>query len=161
MHELTSCDKITTALQKHSNMVYRICFMYLKNKEEAEDAFQDIFLKYIQADIVFENEEHEKAWLCRVSFNRCKDILKSFRFKIASLENVPEPSYETSEEGDVLEAVLKLPTKYKDAIYLHYYEGYSPSQIAKFLRCSENTVYSHLSRGRKMLKERLGDDFEN
>lgn len=161
MHELTSCDKTTEALEKHSNMVYRICFMYLKNKEEAEDAFQDIFLRYIQADMIFESEEHEKAWLCRISFNRCKDILKSFRFRIASLDSVPEPSYEDTSQSAVLDAVLKLPAKYKAAIYLHYYEGYTAWQIAKLLHCSENTVYSHLSRGRKLLKERLGDDFEN
>lgn len=161
MHELTSCEKITAALEKHSNMVYRICFLYLKNKEEAEDAFQDIFLRYIQADMVFESDEHEKTWLCRVSFNRCKDILKSFRFRVASLDSVPEPSYETPSQSDVLEAVLKLPAKYKDAIYLHYYEGYTSAQIAKMLYCSENAVFSQLSRGRKILKERLGDDFED
>lgn len=161
MYGLTSCDRTSKALEKYSSMVYRICFMYLKNKEEAEDAFQDIFLRYYQVDKVFESEEYEKAWLCRVAFNRCKDILKSFRFKVVSLESVQEPSYESKEVGSVLDAVLKLPTKYKDAIYLHYYEGYNATQIAKVLQCSENTVYSHLSRGRQMLKERLGDDFED
>lgn len=160
MHELKSKDKIKTALEKHSKMVYRICFMYLKNKEEAKDAFQDIFLKYIQSEKVFESEEHEKAWLCRVSINRCKDILKSFRFKFVDIDSIPEPYYETLDEKAVLREVLKLPSKYKDAIYLHYYEGYTSAQIAKMLKCSENTVYSHLSRGRQMLKERFGDDFE-
>lgn len=161
MHELLPNDKITTALEKYSDMVYRICFMYLKNKTEAEDAFQDVFLKYIQVNKQFESDEHEKAWLCRVTFNRCKDVLKSFRFKTASLETVPEPTYENAEEGAVLEAVLTLPAKYKDVIYLHYYEGYTAAQISKMLGCRENTVYSQLSRGRQILKERLGDDFED
>ena len=161
MHVTPSDDKITSALEKYSDMVYRICFMYLKSKEEAEDAFQDIFLKYIQADVHFVSEEHEKAWLCKVSFNRCKDILRSFRFKIISLDSIPEATYEHTDEGVVLQAVLDLPPKYKDVIYLHYYEGYSAVQIAKILKCRENTVYSQLSRGRQILKERLGDDFED
>ena len=161
MHELTSCGNVSAALEKYSGMVYRICFMYLRNKDEAEDAFQDIFLRYIQANRHFESDEHEKAWLCKVSFNRCKDILRSFRFKTTSLESIAEPYYENSEEGAVLEAVLKLPTKYKDVIYFHYYEGYTAAQIAKILKCGENAVYSQLSRGRQMLKERLGDDFED
>lgn len=161
MHETPSCDKITTALEKYSDMVYRICFMYLKNKEEAEDAFQDIFLRYIQADVHFVNEDHEKSWLCKVSFNRCKDILKSFRFRVSSIESIPEPTYEHTDSNTVLDAVLQLPTKYKDAIYLHYYEGYTAAQVARILKCRENTVYSQLSRGRQMLKERLGDDFED
>ena len=161
MQDTPSSEKITTALQKYSDMVYRICYMYLKNKEEAEDAFQDIFLKYIQANLHFISEEHEKAWLCKVSFNRCKDILRNFRFKVSSLDSIPEPTYEHTDDGAVLQAVLQLPAKYKDAIYLHYYEGYSAVQIAKILKCRENTVYSQLSRGRQLLKERLGDDFED
>lgn len=161
MHELTSCDDVSTALEKYSGMVYRICLMYLKNKEEAEDAFQDIFLKYMQANRHFESVEHEKAWLCKVSFNHCKDVLRSFRFKTTSLESIAEPYYENKEEGTVLTAVLDLPVKYKNVIYLHYYEGYTAAQIAKLLKCRENAVYSQLSRGRQMLKERLGDDFED
>lgn len=161
MHGNSSCDKITTALEKYSDMVYRICFMYLKSKEEAEDAFQDIFLRYIQAKLDFASDEHEKAWLCKVSFNRCKDILKSFRFRIASLESIPEPIYENTDDGAVLEAVLQLPAKYKDVIYLHYYEGYTAAQIAEILKSRENTIYSQLSRGRQILKERLGDGFDD
>lgn len=161
MHEIDPHDNITAALQKHSAMVYRICFMYLKSREEAEDALQEIFLRYIQADKKFENDEHEKAWLCKVSFNLCKDILKSSRNKVLSIDSIPEPTYENSETNTVLDAVLSLPAKYKEVIYLHYYEDYSASQIAKLTKCSENAVYSQLSRGRKILRERLGDDFED
>lgn len=153
-------DKVTLALEKYSDMVYRICLMYLKSKAEAEDAFQDVFLKFMQAGKKFESEEHEKAWLCKVAFNRCKDLLKSSHYRLVNIDDIPEPSYEAPYDKTVLEAVLALPAKYKDVIYLHYYEGYTASQIAKILHCRENTVYSQLSRARELLKERLGDEVE-
>jgi|GEM_PF-5652950 len=80
---------------------------------------------------------------------------------MTSLETNPEPNYEHTDEYVVLQAVLKLPANYKEAIHMYYYEGCDAAQIAKMLRCSVNTVYSALSRGQQMLKERLGDDFED
>ncbi len=154
--------KVAAAVDRYSDMVYRICFLYMKNRSDAEDAFQDVFLKYVRECGKFQSEEHEKAWLCRVAFNRCKDLLKRASRKNVSLESIEEPSSPFSPSvSPVLEAVLDLPPKYKDPIYLHYYEGYTSSQIAGILGCRENTVYSLLSRGRQMLKERLGDNFED
>lgn len=175
-------NKAKDALDKYSNMVYRICFMYLKNKSDAEDACQDVFLKYVQHNKHFESSEHEKAWICKVTFNRCKDILKSYNRRFLSLdsftegirnlhrrdkdldtniENVSTLTYESViDDNTVLDIVLKLPAKYKDVIYLYYYEGYSASQIACIKNCNENTIYSQMSRAKKLLKERLGDDYE-
>ena len=171
---------IKIMLERYSTMVYRICFMYLKNKSDAEDACQDVFLKYIQQNKQFESDEHEKAWICRVTFNRCKDILKSFNHKFLSLENITEYlhrgkkntennmenekslTYENViDDNTVLNAVLNLPKKYKDVIYLHYYEGYTALQIANIIKCKENTIYSQISRAKKLLKERLGDEYED
>lgn len=155
-----ACDRVSIALENYSDRVYRICYLYLKNKAEAEDAFQDVFLKFMQTDKEFESDEHEKAWICRVAINRCKDILKSFRYKFVSLDKMPELSFVNEEDSVVLEAILNLPSKYKDIVYLHYYEGYKASQIASLLNSNENTVYSQLSRARALLKERLGEDYE-
>ena len=111
-------------------------------------------------DEAFFDDEHEKAWLLRVSINACKDYLKSFfRRNVVSLETVYEMEAVVPEDHrEVLEAVLSLPDKYKDVIYLHYYDGYSAAEIGKILGKRENTVYSLLSRGRKLLKEKLGGD---
>ncbi len=154
--------KVSRALDLYSDMVWRICFMYMKNKYDAEDAYQDVFLKYVRQLGRFKSEEHEKAWLCTVAFNRCKDMLKRAHRKNVSLEEAQEPSVPFRDGSNpVLEAVMDLPEKYKESVYLHYYEGYTSAQIGKILGCKENTVYSLLSRGRQMLKERLGDDFED
>lgn len=162
MNELSSREKSAAALEKYGGTVYRICRLYMKNKDDAEDAFQDVFLRYIQANKRFENEEHEKAWLCTVAFNRCKDLLKSAARRNVGFDEIAEPSScDEYHDNPVLEAVMALPTKYKDVIYLHYYEEWSAAKIARVLKCSENAVYSQLSRGRQLLKERLGDDFED
>lgn len=148
------------AVELYSDMIRRICFYHLKNKEDTEDVFQNVFLKYLLYDGTFENAEHEKAWFIRVAINACKDHLKSlFRHKTVSLEVLAEEAASAEpEQYEVLEAVLSLPVKYKDAIYLHYYEGYSAAEIAEILKSKENTVYSLLSRGRSLLKKRLGGD---
>ncbi len=152
--------EVNHAVEKYADMVQRICFVHLKNQADTEDVFQNVFLKYMLHDGAFFDDEHEKAWLLRVSINACKDYLKSFfRRNVVSLETVYEMEAVVPEDHrEVLEAVLSLPDKYKDVIYLHYYDGYSAAEIGKILGKRENTVYSLLSRGRKLLKEKLGGD---
>ncbi|NLN81007.1 MAG: sigma-70 family RNA polymerase sigma factor [Clostridiales bacterium] len=162
--DIASCgtnDVVTKALQKYSDMVRRICFMYLHNREDVEDVFQEVFLKLLQTNIVFKSEEHEKAWLCRVTINKCKDLCKSFwRKNVDSIEDREIPFVDRAER-DVLQAVLSLPKKFKDVIYLFYYEDYSVKEISEMLDQKENTVYSNLHRARKLLKQKLGgSDYE-
>lgn len=152
--------EVVRAVERYADMVRRICFYYLKNEADTEDVFQNVFLKYMLHEEPFGDEEHEKAWLLRVAINACKDYLKSFfRRNTVSLDAVKEMTAEIPEDHrEVMEAVLSLPVKYKDPIYLHYYEGYSAAEIGKILGKKENTVYSLLSRGRKLLKEKLGGE---
>lgn len=157
---MRSEGEVNHAVDKYADMVQRICFCYLKNRADTEDVFQTVFLKYMLSDQIFDSEEHEKSWLLRVAMNACKDHLKSFfHRRMVPLEAIAELEAEISEEqGEVLEAVLSLPGKYKDVIYLHYYEGYSAVEIGRILNKKENTIYSLLSRGRGLLREKLGGD---
>lgn len=154
-------EELEKAISMYSDMVKRICFVYLKNYEDTEDVFQEVFLKYVLFPDPFQSESHEKAWLIRVTINQCKDMLKNFfRKKVVYLEEVKEyVKEEVQEDSEVLEAVLSLPKKYKIVVYLYYYEGYSAVEIAKLLRKNENTIYSNLSRGRAELKKLLGGAF--
>lgn len=147
-------------VETYSDMVRRICLYHLKNVADTEDICQDIFMKYMLYDGNFEDAEHEKAWLIRVAINACKDHFKSlFRHKTVPLDILAEEaSVLEPGQSEVLEAVLSLPSKYKDVIYLHYYEGYSASEIAGLVKSKENTVYSLLLRGRSILKKKLGGD---
>jgi RNA polymerase sigma-70 factor (ECF subfamily) len=153
-------SEINRAVEEYADMVRRVCFYHLKNREDTEDVFQNVFLKYMLCDKPFKDREHEKAWLLRVAINACKDYVKSFfRRNAIPLETLREMEAGGMEEHrEVLEAVLALPGKYKDVIYLHYYEGYSAFEIGRILGKKENTVYSLLSRGRGMLKEELGGE---
>lgn len=148
-------DPISAALQKYSDMVYRICFIYLRNSPDIEDVFQDVFLKLLQRKTPFESLEHEKAWLIRVTINQCKDVIKGFwRKKIDLVEDVELPLKE-AEDKELLQVVLTLPKKYKDVIYLYYYEDYTVPQMAKLLNQKENTIYSHLHRAKELMKQKL------
>ena len=131
--------------------------VHLKNYADTEDIFQNVFLKYVLSSVSFENEEHEKAWFIRVTINACKDLLKSFfRTRTISIDEIAEqPTALQPDNREVLEAVLSLPAKYKDVVYLYYYEGYSVPQISRILRKNVNTVYTLLTRSKKLLRDKL------
>ena len=132
--------------------------IHLKNYADTEDIFQTVFLKYVLSSVSFESKEHEKAWIIRVTVNACRDLLKSFfRSRTVPLEElVREPA--AAPTGEVLEAVLSLPGKYKDVVYLHYYEGYTAPEIGRILGKNANTVYTLLTRAKGLLRERLGGE---
>ena len=151
---------VNGAVEAYADMVQRICFYHLKNKADTEDIFQNVFLKYMLSDMEFQDEEHKKAWIIRVAVNACKDFLKSFfRQRTVPLDAMNETAvYPLDGEKEVFEAVLTLPGKYKDVIYLHYFEGDSAAEISTILGKKENTIYSLLSRGRGLLREKLGGE---
>lgn len=157
---MRSEEETNRAIELYADTIRRICLCHLKNRADTEDVFQTVFLKYLLYEGDFESGEHEKAWFIRVTLNACKDYLKSLlRRRESPLELLEEEGQGLDEEGrEVLEAVLSLPGKYRDAIYLHYYEGYSAAEIGKLLGKAEGTVFSLLSRGRDLLRERLGGD---
>ena len=149
------------ATEQYSDTVRRICMVHLKNDADTEDIFQTVFLKYVLSSISFENSEHEKAWFIRVTINACKDLLKSFfRSHTVSLNDVIEPSTELSlDYRDVWEAIFSLPQKYRDVVYLHYFEDYTAPQISHILNKNVNTIYTLLTRSKQMLREKLGGDY--
>ena len=137
----------------------RLPLVRLKNREDTEDIFQTVFLKYLQHTKPFESAEHEKAWFIQVTLNACRDLLRFWaRRPTVPLEELTAQAVPESEDRGVLEAVLSLPQKYRDTVYLHYYEGYSAPEIGALLGRNTNTVYTLLNRGRAMLREKLGGD---
>lgn len=148
------------AIEQYGDAVRRVCFLHLKNYADVEDVFQEVFIKYITYQQEFDGDAHEKAWLLRVAINACKDVIKSFfRKKVKSIDDVGiEPFYLQDNDRQVIDAVLRLPPNYRDAVYLFYYEGYSAVEIARLLGKKENTVYSWLGRAREQLREQLGGE---
>ena len=157
---MRSEQEVDRAIQRYADTVRRICLVHLKNYADTEDIFQTVFLKYALSSVSFAGDEHEKAWFIRVTINACKDLLKSFfRSRTGSLEELMEqPAELPPDHREVLEAVLSLPAKYRDAVYLHYYESYTAPEIGKLLGKNVNTVYTLLTRAKQLLREKLGGD---
>lgn len=152
-------DRISESVDKYGDMIRRICFLNLKNPADVEDIFQEVFLKFFLHYDSFENEEHAKAWLCKVTFNQCKDLRKSFwKNKISSIEDM-EISCQNPEQSNVISAVLALPRDWKQIIYMHYYEGMTIPEIANVMNKNSNTVYTNLRRAKERLKINLKEDF--
>ena len=157
---MRSEQEVNRAVETYSNMIRRLCMIHLKNHADTEDIFQTVFLKYVLSSVSFEDEAHEKAWFIRVTINACKDLLKSFfRSHVTSLDEVLEqPAEIPPDHREVLEAVLSLPRKYRDIVYLHYYEDYTAPEVSKILGKNVNTIYTLLNRSRQALREKLGGD---
>jgi len=152
---------ISEAIDKYADTVRKISFMFLKNMPDVEDVFQEVFLKLLQSDVQFESEAHEKAWICKITINKCKDLCKSYWRKNVNSIYEYEIPVEDKVKSELFEEVMKLKPEYKEIIYLFYYEGYNVPQIAKLLEQKENTTYSNLRRAREQLKLKLGGtDYE-
>ena len=160
---MRSEEEASRAIDLYGDTVKRICMIHLKNYADTEDIFQTVFLKYVLKSPEFHSTDHEKAWIIRVTINACRDLLKSFfHSRTLPLDSLKEkPGEPAPDHSDVLEAVLALPSKYKDVIYLYYYEEYSAAEIGQILRKNTNTVYTLLNRGRQLLRSSLEEVGEN
>lgn len=151
-------QEVNRAIEQYADTVRRLCMVHLKNHADTEDFFQTVFLKYALSPVAFESQEHEKAWLIRVTINACKDLLKSFfRSRTVSLDKpLDQPAEVPPDYREMLEAVLALPLKYRDVVYLHYYENYTAPEISRVMGKNVNTVYTLLTRAKQLLREKLG-----
>lgn len=143
-------------------MVLRIACQNTASMADAEDITQEVFMKLMKEVGGFAGDEHIKAWLIRVTINKCKDYFRSSRFRsnvAFTEENLPggyyADSYPGLEDRQVFAELRKLPSKYRNVIYLHYIEEYSVPEIAKLLGANENTVSSWLRRAKRKLKMNL------
>ena len=146
-------ERLEQIFRDYYQLIYRVAFSQVKNHADAEDITQEVFLKIIRHD--------ERAWIVRVTINLCRDLLKSKWHKTSvSMEEVSEAQRGSCEnfteiQDDMMWAVLQLPEKYRNCLYLFYYEDYSIKEIAQSLEMPENTVKTNLKRGRQALKEFL------
>jgi len=138
--------------ERQNRRVYRLAMLYLKNIQDAEDAVQNIFLKFIEKEVVFENEVHETAWFIAVTKNYCKDVLKAFWRRKVDLGDIPEVSSSEEEGKALLMKIWKLSAKYREVLYLYYYEEYSIREMSVLLQRKESTIQTQLATARKKLK---------
>ena len=154
---------VDEAFHLFGDRVFSAAYSVCRNRADADDVVQDTFIKYFSMRLDYESAEHIRAWLVRIAINRAKDIAGSFwrRNRVDWEEYMDELPFESEENRGLFEAVMRLPDKYRIAIHLFYYEEYSVGEIAKILRLREGTVKSQLSRGRKLLKGMLEEEWSN
>jgi len=153
IQSLRTDDCIDEVIDKYSNMVYRLALAHMRTKHDAEDVFQEVFLRYISKTHTFESEEHRKAWLIRVTVNRCRSLWAAWFRKSGQLDEAIV--FEKNEENDLFEYLALLPQKYRSVIHLFYYEEMSVRQISEVLDARESTVRTWLTRARSILSKEL------
>jgi RNA polymerase sigma-70 factor (ECF subfamily) len=147
-------DNDTAFVEKYADTVYKLALSRTKDQHSASDVFQEVFYRYFKKRPCFTSDEHEKAWIIRVTINCSKSFLSSFWNK----NTVPIDetlAAEQAETNEIYDVVMQLPMKYRTVIFLFYYEGFTIAEIARAMNQKENTVKSHLFRARTQLKERL------
>jgi len=147
--------------EKYATDVLRVSYFYLGDRQQAEDVTQDVFVRLLTnaPDLV---PGREKAWLLKVALNRCRDLWRAAWVKRVvlgspAMELTPAPDQmdDRLERQELLQAIRRLPTDFRDVILLHYYQGYGIAEIAEMMKVPEGTISSRLSRGRKKLEDIL------
>jgi len=154
-------ERIEAAVRREADALFRLAYTQLRSRADAEDVVQEVFLIYLRRAPRFESEAHERAWLMRVTINRCRDILRSAWVKRRAEMPDDLPDDRTDEADELLAAVLALPVKYRTPIHLYYYEGYAIREIAELLGCRPATVGTRLARGRALLRRALTEEEED
>lgn len=153
---LRSEQFLQQTMAQYTKTVYTLALSQVQCSDDAEDICQDVFLRLLQDDTVFSDEEHLKAWLLRVTLNRCRDFFRlAYNRRRGTLTENQTEAESPPLENDVWESVESLPPKLRAAVHLHYGEGYSCKEIAKLLKCSCAAVNSRLHRARRELKLEL------
>lgn len=159
MSEKSLCADDLEVIEKYSDMVYRMAYSMVKNRYDAEDIHQEVFMKYLKKPPVFENADHEKAWFLRVTVNLCKNFWKSAWFqRVTGLEETDISEKQEDVHQELVDTVKKLPRKYWAVIHLFYYEELSIEEISRVLGEKPSTVRTQLTRARGKLKELLEEE---
>lgn len=159
-HLLDAEGSYQAIIDKYKDTVYRVAYSYCKNTSDADDIFQEVFLRYFKNKPKFNTYEHEKAWFIRVTINCCKKLLGSFWFRrtVALQESI---QFEDERESEIFHAIMELPLKYRTVVHLYYYEDYSIREISEIIDIKETTIQTQLQRARNMLRKKLKEEWNN
>lgn len=155
-------NKFLDLYNLYSNDVLRLAFSFTKNIFEAEDIVQLVFIKLYQELKKDNKKVIEKKWLLKVTANESKNSIKvAWRRKVVLQDELLQNEVylrESLRNDDLSAALLKLSVKYRNVIYLYYYEGYKIEEISEILNLKSSNVKSLLSRSRKKIKNLLEED---
>ena len=147
--------RIENIINLYGDLLYRTGIMILGNPQDVQDVLQEVMLKVLQKMPEFHDSEHEKAWLLRVTINLCKDMLRfRFRHQYIQIDELEIEAVDT-DDRQLLQEIIQLPSSWRIVLILHYVEGYSLKEIADILSVSENAVKKRMQRAKAGLKKKL------
>lgn len=172
--EAVEAELLQKKIDEYSKMLYRIAFLQLRNNQDTEDVVQETFYQYIKNQKEFESAEHERAWLIKVTLNGCRKVWRSAWYrhtdampeweKVADLaetdSGMEKDILQKERNREILEAVMKLPRKYREVIHLFYFQQMSIKEICTVTERKESTVTSQLTRGRELLRKKLKEEYQ-
>jgi len=163
-------DAFEELVRRYRNDVFRLCYHFTRNREEAWDLSQEAFIKAYSALVHFRGEANFKTWLLRIAANQCKDLLKKRRLPTVGFDDAlradgasssilePDHAVEAEEIGRAIESAIQgLPLKHRTAFILREYEGMTYEEMAQVMDCNLGTVMSRLHHARRKLQQRLSD----
>lgn len=143
----------------YKGSVFRLALGYLRNKADADDVVQEVFLKLYRYDGAFESDDHARNWLLRVTVNECTALWRLLRRRPENIDDYLETlSVPVPQDAELIRQVMALPKRYRTVLYLRYFEGYSTGDIAGLLGVPSATVRTRLARGRARLKDVLTEE---
>ena len=153
-------EEMERIVHSYSTMLLRFSMHHVKEEAQAQDIVQNVFMKYMEKQPDFIDEEHEKAWLLRVASNMCKDYLGHWWNRKRNHLTVNDTQFieKAKTTSSVLEEVRKLSFHQRNAVFLFYFEGYSMKEIALIFHVKEGTVSSWLTRARKQLRKQMEEE---
>lgn len=158
---------IDQLMREYSDDILHLVYTYVKNRTIAEDLTQEIFIKCYEKLNQFNQQSTIKTWLYRIASNHCKDYLRSWHYRKITLSNkvfehipsmskqVEEEVIKQSEENSLTNAVMNLPLKYREVVFLHYYEELSLKEMSKITSVNINTLKTRLKRAKELLKDKM------
>jgi len=153
--------EFTRLAEKYKDAVFRLAYSLLKNPADADDVVQNTLLRLYQSNRRFDNEEHVRNRLLRVTLNECRMVWRSAKHRAESIDDYADTLvFEDEYYGDLFRAIMALDAKYRAVIVLYYYEGYAIGEIAQILRIPSGTVGTRLSRARNILKDYLTEAYQ-
>lgn len=175
----TDSRELQQKIDEYGDMLFKLSFVRLQNVQDAEDVVQEVFYQYVRNIGTFQDDEHEKAWLLKVTLNACRKVWRSAwrrrrsewnpeetgqdgicREVHSMMPGPEEAAFRKEENRRLMSAVMELPAKYRDVIHLFYYEELSVKEIARITGRVESTVTSQLTRGRELLRKSLKGEYD-
>ncbi len=146
---------IDAMYRKYGDSLYRLALGRLLNDHDAQDAVQDVFLNFMSKAPDFNDEVHEKAWFIRATVNRCNDLIRrrKIRLHVPLDEALGVQSHDNKDFLEVAELLEKLPDTHREAVVLHYLEGYKMEEVAEILEISLSAVKMRILRAKEILKK--------